>query len=59
MYDIDIPGAKIRFVLPKGSYEPDSGYLEQSFDNDTATVMDVRVDLKSRSTTKISVRELE
>jgi len=57
-YSIDLPAAKVRFVLPNGFYEPDIGSVEQSFDNDTATIIDVRVDLAKQSTTKIGVTKL-
>ena len=54
-YHIDLPAAKVRFVLPKGSYTPNIGSVEQSFDTDTSTIIDVRVDLAKQSTTNIRV----
>ncbi len=54
-YNIDLPAAKVRFVLPKGLYVPNIGYVEQSFDNDTSTIIDVRVDFAKQSTTNIRV----
>ena len=56
-YDIDLPAAKVRFVLPKGRYVPNIGYVEQSFDSDTSTIIDVRVDLAKQSTTNIRVNK--
>ncbi len=54
-YKIDLPAAKVRFVLPKGRYVPNIGFVEQSFDNDTSTIVDVRVDLARQSITNIRV----
>lgn len=55
-FDFDIPDARVRFVMPKGKeYAVSGGTVEQSFDGDSAHIVDVSVDLKARSTTTVRI----
>jgi predicted phosphodiesterase len=55
-HDFQISGARVRFVLKKGSYAVTGGVVEQTLENDTVSVHDVTVDLPPRSTTTVSIR---
>ena len=50
-----MPSTKVRFVVPHGVYETSAGTIEQTFHNDTVTIVDVRIDVKSNSTVKLEL----
>ncbi len=51
---------KIRFIMPKGFYYTiNKGSVEQQFQGDDVTVVDVRVPLKSNSTTTINITKTD
>ena len=55
-FGVEFPEGKIRFIMPKGFYYTiNRGSIEQQFEGDEVTVIDVRVPLKSNSTTVVSV----
>jgi len=55
-FGVGFPDGKIRFIMPKGFYYTiNKGSVEQQFDGDKFTVVDVRVSLKSNSTTVINI----
>lgn len=55
-FDVAFPDGQVRFVMPKGAYEVSKGDIEQVFENDLVTVVDVRVKLKSNTTTKVAIK---
>jgi hypothetical protein len=55
-FDFDIPGARVRFVMPKGAvYEVLQGAVSQAFDGDSVHVVDVHVDLGAKRTTTVQI----
>ncbi len=59
-FGIGFPEGKIRFIMPKGFYYTiNNGSVEQQFDGDNVTVVDVRIPLKSFSTTEINITKTE
>jgi len=55
-FDFAIPGARVRFVMPKGAvYAVSQGVVEQQFDGDSVRVVDVRVDINADSTTLVEI----
>lgn len=55
-FDFEIDAARVRFVMPRGTaYNVSKGTVTQAFDGDTVHVVDVRVDLKANSTTKVQI----
>ncbi len=54
-YDFPLTGARVRFVMKKGSYAVTAGLIEQTLENDSVSVLDVSVDLPPRSTTTVSI----
>ena len=53
---VGFPEGKIRFIMPKGFYYTiNRGSIEQQFQGDDVTVVDVRVPLKANSTTVINI----
>ncbi len=55
-FGVNFSEGKIRFIMPKGFYYTiDKGSVEQQFQGDDVTVVDVRVPLKSNSTTTINI----
>ena len=57
-FDIDFPEAKVRFIMPKGFYYTLSkGSVEQQFQGDDVTVVDVRIALKANRTAAIKINK--
>ncbi len=57
-FNVGFPEARVRFVMPKGVYYTVSkGSVEQQFDGDSVTVVDVRVSAKANSTTLININK--
>jgi len=54
-FDFGFPRARVRFVMPKGAYEVSKGVVEQVIETDVVSVIDVRVELESNSTTLIDI----
>jgi acetyl esterase/lipase len=55
-FGVGFPEGKIRFIMPKGGYYTiNKGSIEQQFQGNDVTVVDVRVPLKSNSTTVINI----
>ena len=55
-FDFPIEGAGVRFIMPKGrKYSVSNGIIEQAFDGSSVKVVDVLIDLKPNSTTKIRI----
>ncbi|MBF0429986.1 MAG: metallophosphoesterase [Fibrobacteria bacterium] len=54
-FDQEFPNCLVRFVLPKGNYDVSAGTIEQVIQNDTVTVLDVRMDIQANSTVQCSV----
>ena len=54
-FDVEFPRARVRFVMPKGAYEVSKGVVEQVIETDVVSVIDVRVELESNSTTLIDI----
>ena len=54
-FDVAFQEARVRFVMPKGKYTLSNGRVEQIIENDTLSIIDVRVDLASNSTTSIEI----
>lgn len=56
-FDFQVEDAKVRFVMPKGyNYECTGGTIEQQFEGDLFTIVDVTADLSARSTSEIYLR---
>lgn len=55
--DEPMPGARLTFLLPFGSYRPDRGRLEQAVRSDDGkfTILTVRLDLPGRATETVTV----
>ncbi len=55
-FDFEITGARVRFVMPKGSaYDVSTGTVSQAFDGDSVHIVDVRVDLRANSSTTVII----
>ncbi len=55
-FGLGFPDGKIRFIMPKGFYYTiNKGSVEQQFDGNDVTVVDVRIPLKSNSTTVVNI----
>src|SRR5690606_19028214 len=57
-FPVDLSKCKIRFVLQKGEYRVSSGHIEQMFDTANFTIVDVRVDVCSKSTQEVEIRHI-
>ena len=58
-FDQDFPRSLVRFVLSKGVYDITSGEVVRIIENDTVTVIDVRITLKANSSIGITVTPSE
>lgn len=57
-FDVGFPEAKVRFIMPKGFYYTVSkGSIEQQFDGDSVTVVDVRLSVKANKTQSIDIEK--
>jgi len=54
----DLPDCHIRFVMKKGKYKVNKGVIRQIVDNDTKTIIDVRVSVQANSQQTVSVQPL-
>lgn len=55
-FDFAIPDARVRFVMPKGAdYAVSAGTITQSFDGESARIIDVSIDLKANDTTAVRI----
>ena len=54
-FPVEFPEARVRFVMPKGNYTVSRGRVEQVIENETMSIIDVRVQLESSSTTSIDI----
>ncbi|MBM4104292.1 MAG: discoidin domain-containing protein [Planctomycetes bacterium] len=55
-YSFPIAGARVRFVMPRGStYVVSQGVIKQTFDGDLYHIVDVSIDLSANSTTTIAI----
>ncbi len=56
-FDFQVEDAKVRFVMPKGyNYECTGAAVEQQFDGDLFTIVDVTANLTAESTSEIYLR---
>ncbi len=53
--DIGFDRTRIRFVMAKGSYAVSNGTIEQIINNDTVSVVDVRVPVKAKSIASVKI----
>jgi len=58
-YDFPIEGARVRFVMPKGTYSISDGVVWQTIENEDVKVVDVRIDIEAGSTTEIRINDAE
>ena len=59
-FGVGFPRARVRFIMPKGtSYGVSTGTVEQAFEGDLVSVVDVRVSIKANSTTSIEIKSSE
>jgi len=57
-FNFPILGAKVRFVMPKGTvYKVTKGTIQQEFEGTDFYIVDVKVDIESNSTTEIAIHE--
>lgn len=56
-YDFPIEGARVRFVMPKGTYSISDGIVWQTIENDEVKVVDVRIHIEGNSTTEIVIND--
>jgi hypothetical protein len=57
-FEVGFPDGKIRFVMPKGFYYTiNRGSIEQQFDGDDVTVVDVRIPFKSSRSTEVRISQ--
>ncbi|MCF8362924.1 MAG: metallophosphoesterase [Prolixibacteraceae bacterium] len=56
-YDFPIEGARVRFVMPKGTYSISDGIVWQTIENDDVKVIDVRISIEAGSTTNIVISD--
>jgi hypothetical protein len=55
-FDVGFPGARVRFVMPKGAaYTVSKGTVAQSFDGDSVRVVDVCTPIEANSTTVVNI----
>ena len=56
-FDVGIPRARVRFVMPKGAaYTVSQGSVLQAFDGDAVHVVDVHVAVEANSSVTIDIR---
>lgn len=55
-FPVDLPKCKIRFVMQKGVYCVSSGRIEQMIETEKSSIIDVRVDVCSKSTQEVEIR---
>ena len=53
--DYDFFGCKVRFVMAKGHYIIDNGVLQQDFENDSASVYDVKIPVDGNSSVTVNI----
>ena len=59
-FGVNFPDGKIRFIMPKGFYYTiNKGWIEQQFQGNDVTVVDVRIPLKSNSTTVVNISQTD
>lgn len=56
-FEFSIEEARVRFVMPKGSYTVSNGYIMQTIENETLTIVDVRLHIEANSTSTIIIEE--
>ena len=52
---VGFESCRIRFVMAKGAYTVHGGTMEQTIDNDTVTVIDVRVKVATKAQAKVTL----
>jgi len=57
-FPVDLPKCKVRFVMQKGVYRVSSGHIEQVIETERSTIIDVRVDVYSKSTQEVEISAL-
>jgi hypothetical protein len=55
-FELGFPEARIRFIMPKGQYTLSNGRIEQVIENDTLSVVDVRIRVEAKSTSTIEIQ---
>lgn len=56
-YDFPIEGARVRFVMPKGTYSISDGIVWQTIESEEFSVVDVRITIEGSSTTQIIIND--
>ena len=53
--DVDLPGCRVRFVMPKGKYKVSKGIIHQVIETPEFSVFDINVDVDAFSTTLVKI----